>query len=514
MSGVDIWTGRTAHALQLALRMTNEGFAERIGASVRTVAKWSANPNSVQVPDLQRALDTMYSRASAEEKERFARMTQSTEAAPVALPEIPASVGDSLRWIDSAMTWPSGEARKRTAALMGEMDEEAFRGQRYRQSGVSRSRVARFLRSYYAVPDSSQHGFYSANVSGQTYETSVLTAQSWLGLHAQVGPTETNLTFKPSARRADISIDEITARAALVRIAGTLAFGTRLANSPTYRLVRASVEPTCVTGDLDVIDFIEYALTFDLLENELLDAISAGVAEAAELPLRSRYLPDSTSLLDLANRVCVGGPICLTAIARKRHGRHDYVLLVQERSGHVLNAAGRLAVIPKAFHQPLVDLDEDANIVMTIEREMEEELFGRPEVDLDGNAQRLADPMRPDRLSEPMKWLANQRDNGSWHIECTGYGINAVSGNYEYPCLIVINDEAWWDQYGGHIEANWEVGGLHRYSTLSAELLESLIADPRWSNEGLFAFVEGLRRLAELDTERVALPHIEVELHK
>ena len=514
MSGVDIWTGRTAHALQLALRMTNEGFAERIGASVRTVAKWSANPNSVQVPDLQRALDTMYSRASAEEKERFARMTQSPEAAPVALPEVPTSVGDSLRWIDSAMAWPGGEARKRTAALMGEMDEEAFRSQRYRRSGVSRSQVARLLQSYYAVPDSSQYGFYSANVSGQAYETSILTAQSWLELRAPIDPTRPNLTFKPSAQRAAIPFDEITAHAAVMRIAGTLAFGTRLANSPTYRLVGATVGPSQVAGDLSVIDFIEYALTFDLLENELLDAISTGVAEAAELPLRSRYLPDKTSRLGIANRLCVGGPISLTAIARNRHGRHDYVLLVQERSGHVLNAAGRLAVIPKAFHQPLVDLDEDANIVMTIEREMEEELFGRPEVDLDGNAQRLADPMRPDRLSEPMRWLANQRNNESWHIECTGYGINAVSGNYEFPCLIVINDEAWWERYGGHIEANWEVGGLHRYSTLSAELLESLIADQRWSNEGLFAFVEGLRRLAELDSERVALPHIEVELHK
>jgi hypothetical protein len=290
MSGVDIWTGRTAHALQLALRMTNEGFAERIGASVRTVAKWSANQNSVQIPDLQRALDTMHSQASAEEKERFARMTQSFEAAPVTLPEIPASVGDSLRWIDSAMTWPSGEARKRTAALMGKMDAEAFRGQRYRRSGVSRSQVARFLQSYYVVPDSSQHGFYSANVSGQTYETSILTAQSWLGLHALLGPTETNLTFKPSARRVDIPFDEITAHAALVRIAGTLAFGTRLANSPTYRLVRASVEPARVAGDLSVIDFIEYALTSDLLESELLDALSAEIAEAIELPLRSRYV--------------------------------------------------------------------------------------------------------------------------------------------------------------------------------------------------------------------------------
>ena len=70
-----------------------------------------------------------------------------------------------------------------------------------------------------------------------------------------------------------------------MRIAGTLAFGTRLVNSPTYRLVGATVAPTQVAGDLSVIDFIEYALTFDLLENELLDTISAGVAEVAGLPL-------------------------------------------------------------------------------------------------------------------------------------------------------------------------------------------------------------------------------------
>jgi hypothetical protein len=36
--------------------------------------------------------------------------------------------------------------------------------------------------------------------------------------------------------------------------------------------------------------------------------------------------------------------------------------------------------------------------------------------------------------------------------------------------------------------------------------------DPRWSNEGLFAFVEGLRRLAELDTgSRVTIPKVDAE---
>jgi hypothetical protein len=50
-------------------------------------------------------------------------------------------------------------------------------------------------------------------------------------------------------------------------------------------------------------------------------------------------------------------------------------------------------------------------------------------------------------------------------------------------------------------------------SRLETAGLQALITDPRWSNEGLFAFLEGLRRLAELDTvSRLALPTIEVEV--
>lgn len=516
MDGVDIWAGRAASTLRLALRMTNEGFAERLGTSVRTVANWNSQADLVPIPDLQRALDTLLSQASDEERARFFRMLQpepTITIRPVA-PNIPPSVRDSLRWLEAVLDWPEDEAWKRVVAIMGELNEETFQSRRYHRSGVSRSAVANALRAHYALQSDSRHGFYAARISGENCSTSILTEPSWLNLRHRISPTTSNLEFDPRAPRIATPLDEGASLAAITRLAETLAFGTRLANAPTYRLANANVAQTHLSGELGVIDFIEYALTLDLLENELLDAIGTGRGTPGDLPLRRRYLPDSTALVDIENRVCVGGPVTLTAIARNRRGRHDYVLLAQERSGNVLNAARRLAVIPKAFHQPLIDVDEDANLAMTIEREMEEELFGRPEVDLDGSAQRLADPMRSDRLSEPMRWLADRRADATWHIECTGFGINAVSGNFEFPCLLVIDDDQWWDLYGGHIEANWEVEGLRRYSTLSTGMLESLIADPSWSNEGLFSFIEGLRRLAELNSERVALPNIEVELEK
>jgi hypothetical protein len=80
------------------------------------------------------------------------------------------------------------------------------------------------------------------------------------------------------------------------------------------------------------------------------------------------------------------------------------------------------------------------------------------------------------------------------------------------PALSRSRTESWWDEYGGHIEANWESVGLRRYSTLDCDTITALILDPAWSNEGLFALLQGLRRLAEIGGERTDLPDIEWEI--
>jgi hypothetical protein len=48
-----------------------------------------------------------------------------------------------------------------------------------------------------------------------------------------------------------------------------------------------------------------------------------------------------------------------------------------------------------------------------------------------------------------MRWLLDRRQTDAYHVECVGFGINMVSGNYEFPCLILIDDEEWWARYGG-----------------------------------------------------------------
>ena len=78
MDVVDRWTGRHAAALQAALRMTHDEFAERLGVGRRTVAYWHGNPDATPRPELQRALDTLLDRATPSERARFAHQLDDT----------------------------------------------------------------------------------------------------------------------------------------------------------------------------------------------------------------------------------------------------------------------------------------------------------------------------------------------------------------------------------------------------------------------------------------------------
>jgi transcriptional regulator with XRE-family HTH domain len=71
MTVVDQWTGRHARALQAAMRLTNEAFAEHLGVSPRTVAKWRERPEMIPSPQLQEALDTSLKLAAADTRVRF-----------------------------------------------------------------------------------------------------------------------------------------------------------------------------------------------------------------------------------------------------------------------------------------------------------------------------------------------------------------------------------------------------------------------------------------------------------
>ncbi|WP_203935609.1 hypothetical protein [Planosporangium mesophilum] len=478
--------------------------------------------------EMQRALDTALMRASPDEKKRFSlllapdqRATQASDALDVEGTQVSRNpfaasielrldhdpdVNDVLDWLDEHAEWSNGEARKQVSDLTKKIDIRAVKDASRRRSRVSRSAIAEALAGFYSL-DSSDYELYWA---GSRIETSILTRPEWLDLRLVMGQGRDDLSLRSNTGPSIGSLDAKAAQAAAVRIAEVLATDTRLVNRPLYQLLEVEIGPQCIKGSLGLTHFSSYALTMDLLERELLDAIASGAPITSDsLPLRERYLASIDAVIDVSNRLCAGGPLALFAAARPRDRRRstpDYVLLVQERSGRVLNATRRLAVIPKSFHEPLVDFSDDAQISATLERELEEELFGRTDVDSTEGKRRNADPLNLNRLSGPMRWLMDNANTDQWRMECTSFGFNLVSGNFEFASLIVIDDEDWWARFGGRVEANWESEGLRRYSSLDRDGLDSLIHDPSWSNEGLFAFAQGIRRLSEINEDRVRSP--------
>ncbi|MFM9611520.1 NUDIX domain-containing protein [Streptomyces sp. V2] len=77
MDVVEVWNGHYACVLQAALRMTNEGFAERLGIAPRTVAGWRANPDAVLRGETQQLLDGVYESVPPTVRKRFVLMLTS-----------------------------------------------------------------------------------------------------------------------------------------------------------------------------------------------------------------------------------------------------------------------------------------------------------------------------------------------------------------------------------------------------------------------------------------------------
>lgn len=374
------------------------------------------------------------------------------------------------------------------------------------RSVLTRASIAEAVERYYGSPIT---GFYSATIErGPAISLTVLTNPRWIDLAIPLDSQHEMIGLSKADPESSRELAPVEVRAAIKRIASIEIGQTVLLNNSLYRLTDLIIDANSIAATLGMTSFAAYALTADLLEVELIDSLvdTRNGGPQADLPLRNLYLPTISSATEFENRLCAGGPVCLLAIARDE----DYLLLIQERSSRVINVAGRLAVIPKAFHQPLNELGETA-LSASIERELEEELLGRQDLEqISLDAGRRAAPRHPRSVSEPMRWLLDHPDD--FHLQCTGFGINMLSGNYEFSCLVIIDNPEWWRSYGDRVEANWEAMRLRSYSSQDCDGQATLIGDPKWSNEGLFALLQGLRRLAQHNPTRTRVPDIEVRV--
>ncbi|NNN21462.1 MAG: hypothetical protein HKL80_05605 [Acidimicrobiales bacterium] len=391
----------------------------------------------------------------------------------------------------------SGEKQRILSVTPGERASNAFV-----RSRIGRAEVASAIADYYGGTD-----LYEIRVGESLLATSIYTKPSWIGLSVPLGGEREKCSAPRFEGEMQTRLSDYQAECALKRLASIELSETVLVNNPLYRLTEINLDSSSIQASFECSEFASYSMTSDLLESELIASIEGGnrASKKNNCQLRDAWLSNYEAALSFDKRNCVGGTAGLVAIS----DGNQYQLLIQERSDRVLNAAGTLAVIPKAFHQPITDPYSEVRISTTLEREMEEELFGRPDLEqLTSDSKRQAAPLHPLNCSEPMGWLKAHPE--AWQMECTGFGINMVSGNFEFASLIVIHDSTWWTNYGHMLEANWETQRLRRYSSHDADGLANLVNDPGWNNEGLFAFMEGVQRLSQISPGKIDLPRIGV----
>ena len=506
------WRPVEAGHLQQAMRLTNEAFAEKLGAAPRTIAKWHANPAMRLTLEMQQALDTMLELAGDDVQQRFAELRGAGAEAAVygrserwrRRLEADRHLACALEWLDGIRQEPSGTSRRDVEALLSGGGADRVRERARTRGVVSRERAAQVVREFYGNPPAG-YGMVSVDCGAARHVTTMLSRKEWLASQLNLRGHAAAFQLVHGRAPAVLPTTPAFAGAAVQRIAEILVGRTRFVDAPVYRLLRPPQDEASAGTTFAVDSFARYALAWDVLEAEVADH-AAGLTDG--LPLREALLPSVESVLEPAARICVGGVQALSAFARPGVGGRagDFLLLIQERSPRVVNATGRLAVIPKCFHQPINDVAGDVGVGSTLLRELEEELFGRGELDV-GSSGAAADPMHPSRLSEPMRWL---RESTEWDLQMTGFGYNLMSGNYEFASVMTVHDEAFWASHGGAVQANWEAARLRAFSSLDQDGLAALFNEPVWSDEGLVAFALGLRRLAELSPERVTLPPLEI----
>ena len=303
---------------------TQEGVAAALHVDRSTVIRWEAGDHS-PLPYLQPRL----ARLLALSPERLRELIDDNSDSPPLAKSVGVDVEVACDWLDRHAGWSPGTSRRKVVSRLGALDERALHDRNARRTKAGRGDVAQALSGYYGDQHGQGLGTYRARCDGRDVVTSIVTRSEWLDLACPLTPVHDRLVLLGSAPHDPMEVDDLAARQAVRRLVEVVAVDVRLTNAPIYRLLDLDVRQGAIGGAVELTPFVEYALTMDLLEGELLDAIvSDGAPRPGSLPLRDRYLPDIGSVSDMSSRLCAGGVLALCAIARPadKYGSPDVVV--------------------------------------------------------------------------------------------------------------------------------------------------------------------------------------------
>lgn len=392
-------------------------------------------------------------------------------------------LGLSREYLNAEMT-KRNTANSKRLTLVRRREEETF---------VTNESLSHALNAFYSDNRSSDSPWknYSLRVDGHTIPTTIYLDSRLYGTSRRiddvVARSENITLIRPTNIRSEMK--GLAMNLAVRAEAGEVG----LWNGPTYRLVRFRDDATEYT--FSECDFFDYRFTSGLMEDEINQALVKHKGELVNLkspnktlPVRSSLMPNIETLVDVGSRICCGG-IGVVMALRTNGG---FQIPLQVRSRRVSDGRGRLAVIPKAFHQASVASDKELHPKWTMFREIYEEVFGFEEADK--NSKYYLHDYYFDRY-DGMKWFLRNPD--SWRAEVIAFGLNAVSGNYDFGILLIIDDESYFHEFGRSMFSNWEIERQSMYSSTNPDRIRDVLLKENWVSESVFHFGQALIRLKQ-----------------
>lgn len=489
--------------LRQAQGMTQQALADQLGVDVGTVARWERGAQGIRPRNLAAIAEALG--VGLEELRTGSRPVVSSETSSRDLKTV-----ELVAWLAEAAGRSFTETYESVCEAADRVEARSAADQyarNYARASIGRQELADAVADYYKVGE--DDGLYATEVGGERISLSILSKPEWRGLNIDLraGGEESRIVGGQEVKPVD-RMSSVIYESAIARLADAEVNNRVLINNPMFRLVSADVADGKLNTGFGLATFADYALRTGLMEIELIDAL----LKSEGTPVRDALLPSFDAAMDLGSYFCTGGTVGLFAAARPAaEGRPaDYALLVQVRGNQVMDIAGKLSTVPKGWHQPIGEAAPQSRLGITLMREFEEELLGREDLEqMSEESKRLVDPLHQERTPPALASLLEKP--GAFHLRLTGFGLNLLSGTYEAPCLIVVDDENWWGEWGHEIVGNWETTSIDCHSTVDTNSLTTLVHDPRWSNEGLFALIEGIRCLTRIGRKgrMASMTHLE-----
>lgn len=411
MTAVAVWTGAKAEALRQAIRLSQEAFAERLGMSTRTVARWHAQPDVELRAATSDYLDTLLASVDAPARARFGALLDDSN-------------GDQSKLLIASDHRPTPDEAV-------EADQERWKSTRAYliDNGIQLAAKASALYDYPPL----------------TSPALALSTPLWTP-HRPIPLTDVKLTWNPSPPAPKITGEEPEARTALPLRAPGHAFSrysaairylrppTLFENRHSYRLLAADLTGPSPHLEFGLSTFFDKLDVAEPLAHEAAAAEQQSHLGWPSLPFRSLI----TDPFDLATRPVNPGIATLTIRNDTTTGTKTFPLL-RRNPANVTNGR-HYSLLPAGEFQPAdiapQSITNDLDLWHNIVREYSEEALGYPEHD--GSSSTPID-YQGWRFYRDM---TAARDQGTLRIYVLGIALDALTLNATILTAAIIDHEA------------------------------------------------------------------------